>query len=64
MRQDMERDAGAGIGEIDAPVAVLLDDLARHLDMTDAERAEVLGQHGVEYVSSLLNEPIRLNGKH
>jgi hypothetical protein len=64
LRESMEQDAGAGIDEIEVPAALLFDDLARQLGLTEAECAEVLGQAGVEYVSSLLNAPVRLNGKH
>ena len=64
LRETIERDAGAGIGEIEAPVALLFDDVARKLSLTEAERAEVLGQAGIEYVSSLLNVPVRLGGSH
>lgn len=64
LRETMEQEAGVGIGDVEVPAAMLLHDVARHLGMTDAQRAEVLGQNGVAYVESVLNEPVRLNGKH
>jgi hypothetical protein len=63
LRQTMEQDAGADIGEIEVPAALLLDDVARHLDLTEADWAHVLGEAGVEYVSSMLNQPVRLNAR-
>lgn len=63
-RQMCERDAGTSIDQVQVNAAEFLDDLAVHLGLSEARRAEILGWRGIAHVSLMNSSRVSLTVKH
>lgn len=63
-RQVCERDAGTSIDLVQVNAAEFLDDLAAHLGLSEARRAEMLGWQGAAHVSLTNASRVSLVVKH
>jgi hypothetical protein len=62
-RQQLERDAGANVNDLELNSALLLNDLCAFLGLGDKQRREVLGKSAA-FVDALLNSSIDPAIKH
>jgi hypothetical protein len=60
-RQEVEKGTGAPIQTIEVNAAMLLDDVAKFIGLSEERRREVLGKNAAAFVSSVQDEPIKPN---
>ena len=60
-RQEVEKGTGAPIQTLEMNAALLLDDIARFIGLSEERRREVLGKSAAAFVSSVEDEPIKPN---
>lgn len=60
-RQEVEKGTGAPIQTLEMNAALLLDDIAKFIGLSEDRRREVLGKSAAAFVSSVEDEPIKPN---
>jgi len=64
-RQEVEKGTGAPIQTLEMNCALLLDDIAKFIGLSEERRREVLGKSAAAFVSSVEGEPVKpIDTKH
>ncbi len=61
-RQEVEKGTGAPIQTLEMNAALLLNDIAKYIGLSEERRAEVLGKSAAAFISSVESEPINPSG--